>query len=116
MKKIEIERVIKVDVIVFDDGTEIDAGDIYKFLDEAFEYEDTVGKTGNWTSEYLYFETNREKKLEPILTKLNVIRKSPNHKVYNDKVGKFDSCRNYCYWLGNGYVKFRDKFYEATNV
>lgn len=109
MKK--TKRIKEIEVIEFDDGTKIDSSVIRKFLyDEAYEFEDTIDATGNFTEEYLYFPTQEEKVLEQVLLKLNVIRKSPNHAYQNDRVGKDKHTKDYYYWLSDGYHKFCEDF------
>jgi hypothetical protein len=115
MEKFTIERTIKVDVIRIDKGIYIDAEIIQRFLNEAYIIEDTIGETGNYTDDYIYFETESEKTLEPILLGLDVIRKSPNHAYNNDRVGLDKYTNHYFYWLSDGYKEFRDKFYELKN-
>ncbi len=115
MNKFEINRTITVNIIKFDDGSEIDVSVIRKFLDDANIVIDTIGKEGNYTDEYLYFVTNEEKKLEQILLQLDVIRKSTAHILYNDKVGKEKYYNEYRYWLSNGFQKFYDEFWSLID-
>lgn len=117
------ERVIKVKVVTFPDGTKVDASVIHKFLKEASEFEDTIGKTGNYTSEYIYFETNDEKEIEDLMIKHKVIRQADYYKKHNKEVKKVRENPNassavkswyshYCYWLGSGYHEFKENFYK----
>jgi hypothetical protein len=115
MNKIQIERTIKVDVIQFDDGIEIDVSTIREFLNEAYSFEDTIGKDGNWTYDYIFFSRKEEKKLEPILLKLDVIRLSPNHKYINDRVNIDKHIKEYAYWLSDGYNDFVSKFWNLLD-
>lgn len=117
MKGELIERTIKVHVFKFEDGTEIDASIIKKFLDDACGFEDTINASGNYTDDYLYFFSKEEKKLEKILLDLDVIRLSPNHKWWNDGVRKEDKTTydDYAYWLSNGYHKFVDMYWDYMN-
>jgi len=115
MKIDKVKRTIEVNVVTFDDGTKIDASVVETFLDEACRYVDTIGKDGNYTSNYLYFETKTEKILESILLKYDVIIKSPNNKRHNDSVTKETIAKGYvgyCYWLSDGYKKFYEDFWE----
>jgi len=94
---------------VFDDNTEIEVSTINNFLNEAYDFEDTIGESDNYTDSYLYFKYADEKKLEPILLKLDVIRLSPYYKIHNDDISK--SIYNYPYYLlSDGYYKFKEEF------
>jgi hypothetical protein len=117
------ERVIQVKVVTFPCGTKIDASVIYNFIEEASKFEDTIGKTGNYTSEYIYFETASEKEIEPLLIRYKVIKQSGYHKKHNQKVKEIQEnpsaspgikswYSHYCYWLGSGYHKFKENFYK----
>ncbi len=122
--KIETEeRVIKVKVVTFSGGAKVDASVIHKFLEEASEFEDTIGKTGNYTSEYIYFETNAEKEIEDLMIKYEVVRQADYYKKHNKEVKKVRENPNassaikswynyYRYWLGSGYHKFKEDFYK----
>lgn len=110
MKYKLVEKVLTVGVVEFDNGVEIESNVISKFLDEAYEFEDTIDKDGNYTDEYLYFETKKEKELEPILLQLNVIRKPKHFEIWNSKVGSSSFYNHTKYWLGKGYFDFVKEF------
>lgn len=122
--KIETEeRIIQVKVVTFPDGTKVDASVIHKFLEEASEFEDTIGKTGNYTSEYIYFETTAEKEIEDLMIRHKVVRHADYYKKHNKEVKKARENPNasnvvkswyryYNYWLGSGYHKFKEDFYK----
>lgn len=112
MKKKTIERTVTIDTIEFDDGTTIDSSVIKKFLDEAYEFVDTINHDENGSEEYIYFVTKDEKILEPILLKHDVIRLSPRYEFYNKKVGIEKYYTEYRYWLSTGYHYFVTKFEE----
>ena len=113
MKHKTVERTLKVSVIEFADGTEVDLDVVLRFLDEAYDFEHTIGKKGNWTSEYIYFEGNKEKALESVLEKMNVIVKPDNFKDWNDKVSNGTYYNHYKYWLGEGYYEL-EKFINSN--
>jgi hypothetical protein len=114
-----IKKPVMVDFVLFD-GEEIEASVVSDFLNEVFEFEDTIGKEGNYTNEYIYFLTEKERELESILLKYNVIRKPNYFKDWNSWVeedrnngGKSKGYyTDYKYWLGDGYVEFRKEFYS----
>lgn len=117
------EKVIKIKVVTFPDGTKVDASIIYKFLEEANDFEHTIGKTGNYTSEYIYFETADEKEIEELLIRHKVVRQADYYKKHNKEVKKARENPNassvvkswykhYNYWLGSGYQKFKENFYK----
>lgn len=109
------KRTVEVDVIVFNNNVEVLASTVYKFLDLAYDFIDTIGKDGNWTSNYFYFETKEEKELENVLLDLGVIRLSPAHREHNIKVGIVKYYDNYYYWLDDNYHKFHDEFYKTLD-
>jgi hypothetical protein len=115
MKK-EIEtRTIEVPVVIFEDGTKIDLTIISKFIHELDDedFEKTVGCSDDYTDDYFYFEDKEEKKLEPILLKYNIIRKSTYHKEWNKKVEEGSKHYTYyLYWLSDGYMAFKDMYYS----
>lgn len=114
MKRQTIKRVINVDIIEFEDGSTVDASDIYSFLEEAYEFEDTIEAEVNWTTKYLFFGNEYKKKLEPILLKFDVIRKSPHYKIHNKRVEEGDKTyKYYRYWLSKGYKKFHDDYWNT---
>jgi hypothetical protein len=115
MKGELIERTIKVHIFKFEDGTEIDADIIKEFLEDAYEFEDTINASGNYTDRYLYFVTNKEKPLEKVLLDLDVIRLSPYYEYVNKNVGKDIFCKHYHYWLSNGYHKFVEMYWDYMN-
>jgi hypothetical protein len=117
------ERVIKVKVVTFPDGTKVDASVIHKFLEEISYFEDTIGKTGNYTDEYFYFETSAEKEIEDLMIKYKVVRQADYYKKHNREVKKIREnpnasnvakswFSNYNYWLGSGYHRFKENFYK----
>lgn len=116
MKKYKETRTIHVSVIEFDNGVKIDSSDIMMFLDEAYNFEDTIGESGNYTDDYLYFKTEVEKKLEPILLEYDVIRKACNREEHNKKVGSDNYHKYYYYWLSDGYHKFYRQFWDLINA
>jgi hypothetical protein len=120
--KVTIEdRLIQVKVFTFPNGVKVDADVIHKFLNEAYDYEDTIGKKGNWTSDYLYFETENELIIEEPLRKYKVIVLADCQKNWNKKAKETKNNPNatkgeksyyscYRYWLGSGYLKFKEDF------
>jgi hypothetical protein len=103
-----IEKLIKFNYIKFESGVEIAVSVIKKFIEESYEFEHTIGKGGNWTSDYIYFVRADEKELEPILLEMDVIRLSPNHVHINNNSGfKYKA-----YWLSDGYKDFVKSFEE----
>lgn len=115
MKKVEEKRTIKVNVVKFDNGKQIDSSVIEKFINEASDFEDTINASEHYTDEYFYFETDEEKKLESILLELGVIKKAPEQKRHNDLVGKENTSeKNYRYRLGSNYEKFESDFYDLV--
>lgn len=115
MNLIRSKRTIEVDVIVFNNSVEILASTVYKFLDFACDYEDTIGKGDRWSNDYFYFETKEEKELENVLLDLGVIRLSPAHRDHNIKVGLVKHYNDYYYWLDDNYHKFHDNFYKTLD-
>lgn len=80
------------------DNIKVRASEIYNFLNEACDFVDTIGKSENWTDEYLYF-TNNEKELEKLLLKLDVIIPMKKNAVNK-------------YWLTINYHSFVTAFYD----
>ena len=109
------KKTIEVDTIVFDNGVEIELNDIRNYLNEMEDFEDTIGVGKNYTTEYFYFKSESELKLEPILLELDVIRKSPTYEEWNHNVetNKRDYKYDYIhYWLSDGFEKFRKDIYK----
>lgn len=115
MKLENKEKIVKYEAVIFDDGLEIDSKIILDFINDHYDYEHTIGKDGNWTDDYIYFETFEEQLLEPILLEHDVIRLSPAHKEHNENLNKgivSYGDEYYRYWLSDNYHKFVDEFYK----
>lgn len=114
MKKIEEKRTIKVNVVEFDNGKQIDSDVIEKFINYvSCDFLDTINASEHYTDEYFYFETDEEKKLEDILIEYDVIKKAPEQKYHNDLVGKVSYAKDYRYRLGSNYRRFESDFYNT---
>jgi len=109
-------RTIEVKVIEIA-GVKFDLETVLHFLyEDAYQFEDTIGKDGNYTSEYMFFQTKDERRLEKVLLELNIIRKPEYFKQWNEDVLKKGGFYDYTrYWLGDGYPKFYREFSEAYN-
>lgn len=82
---------------------EIDLIEISEFIEDSFDFEETIGHhTENYTNGYLYFENSE---LESILFNLNVIIVPTKFENSNFKGYKK-------YWLSQGYYKFKENYYN----
>jgi hypothetical protein len=107
IQKKTIEKTIEVNVACFDDGQEIDMNLLYKFIDVAADFEDTIDCVDNYTDAFFYFVTKEERELEQLLLKYDVIREVPSKNI---------STYNYPhtpYWLSKGYLDFKEKFFKC---
>jgi len=78
--------------LIFPDNTKIQQNQILEFIDNAYDIEDTVNATDDWTSEYINFD-NDETLIQETLLKYNIIRLKPNGEKNQ-------------YWLGQNYQLF----------
>jgi hypothetical protein len=109
----KVKKIIEVDAFDFGDGRVIEAKMINQFLHMANEeFIETIDCADNYTSNYFYFESDKEKELAKVLLDKKVIRLSPHHDYNNDRVGKIKHHNTYFYWLDKGFEKFEDEFYN----
>jgi hypothetical protein len=98
------EKMVKYDVIVFADGkaSTFYADYIAHFLEECEDkFEDTIGQdASNWTSSYLYPDSEAEQPFYKLMFDKNVLRHNTSYGDHKNK-----------YILGDGYWGFKREFY-----
>lgn len=111
MKK--VKKIVEIDAFDFGNGRVFEAKMIDKFICMANEeFMKTIDCPDNYTSNYFYFESDREKELAKVLLEKKVIRLSPYHDYNNDRVDKIKYHDTYFYWLDKGFEEFKDEFYN----
>lgn len=119
MKGYKEERLVEYTVVEID-GVKIETKTLRDFFNDVYDIngEKTINAGDNYTSEYIYFPTTKEKELKEVLLKRKVIRESPRYKEWNKKVEDSDGKGFYNYkryWLDEEYPKFYREVWDILN-